>query len=194
MANVIQRPFVNYYCPVFVLYELSTPFLNIHWFFDKLNMTGSKAQLVNGLMLITTFFCCRLVWGSWQSIVVFSDIFYAMRQPGTMVSVGQEHNATIVASTDPTKEVMRFAHEETLPMWLAGAYLASNIVLNALNWFWFEKMIAAVRKRFTPSKEKTKIEVDADGKGISQEHIKTAVVDGGNQVFEVDRTELRHRK
>jgi len=188
------RPFVNFYCPTFILYELSTPFLNIHWFFDKLNMTGSKAQLYNGIALIFTFFCCRLVWGSWQSIAVFSDIYQAMQKPGTMVNIAEEHNATIVASTDPAKEVMRFAYEETIPLWLAGSYLASNLVLNALNWFWFEKMIAAVRKRFSPSKEKTKLEVDADGKGISKENVKAKIANGGAQVLEVDRTELRHRK
>ena len=45
-----QRPFVNYYAPTFILYELSSPFLNIHWFCDKLNMTGSKIQLYNGFI------------------------------------------------------------------------------------------------------------------------------------------------
>ncbi|PFH55466.1 hypothetical protein XA68_18265 [Ophiocordyceps unilateralis] len=42
------RPFVNYYGCVFILWELSTPFLNIHWFLDKTNRTGSRAQLYNG--------------------------------------------------------------------------------------------------------------------------------------------------
>ncbi len=46
------RPIANYYSCVFMLYELSTPFLNIHWFFDKLGMTGTKAQLYNGLLLL----------------------------------------------------------------------------------------------------------------------------------------------
>jgi len=40
-----QRPFVNYYGCTFILYELSSPFLNFHWFFDKLDMTGSLPQL-----------------------------------------------------------------------------------------------------------------------------------------------------
>lgn len=185
---------MNYYCPIFILYELSTPFLNFHWFFDKLNMTGSKAQLYNGIALIVTFAGCRLCWGSYQSIAVFRDIWTAMQTPGTVVNMAQEHNATIIASTDPKREVMRFANEETIPVWLAASYLLSNITLNTLNWYWFEKMIAAVRKRFTPSKEKTSMEVDADGKGIHEDHVKSEIVDGGAQVLQVDRTELRHRK
>ena len=52
---------MNYYGCVFLLYELSTPFLNIHWFCDKLNLTGSKIQLYNGFLLLGTFFLCRLV-------------------------------------------------------------------------------------------------------------------------------------
>ncbi|KAJ3025638.1 UNVERIFIED_CONTAM: hypothetical protein HDU68_006922 [Siphonaria sp. JEL0065] len=34
------KPFIMYYGAVFILYELSTPFLNIHWMCDKLGMTG----------------------------------------------------------------------------------------------------------------------------------------------------------
>jgi hypothetical protein len=33
-------------------WELSTIFLNAHWLFDKLKMTGSKAQMLNGLFLV----------------------------------------------------------------------------------------------------------------------------------------------
>jgi hypothetical protein len=38
-ALTSQRPFLNYFAPTFILYELSSPFLNIHWFLDKVNMT-----------------------------------------------------------------------------------------------------------------------------------------------------------
>jgi hypothetical protein len=30
------------------------------------------------------------------------------------------------------------------------SYLASNLTLNGLNWYWFSKMIATIRKRFDP--------------------------------------------
>lgn len=57
-------------------------------------------------------------------------------------------------------EIMRFAGAEYLPLWLALTYLASNLVLNTLNFFWFGKMIDAMRKRFVPAKkEKQKLEV-----------------------------------
>ncbi|KAI0280522.1 TLC domain-containing protein, partial [Russula aff. rugulosa BPL654] len=54
------RPFLAYYGPRFILWELSTPFLNIHWYGDKTGQTGSPLQLVNGLILISTFASARL--------------------------------------------------------------------------------------------------------------------------------------
>ncbi|KAL8816330.1 MAG: hypothetical protein Q9191_008352 [Dirinaria sp. TL-2023a] len=78
------RPFVNYYGVNLILYELSTPFLNIHWFMDKTGLTGSRAQLINGIMLLATFGGSRLVWGSYQSVMMYRDIWAAYTQPGEL--------------------------------------------------------------------------------------------------------------
>jgi hypothetical protein len=80
--------------------------------------------------------------------------------------------------------IMKFAGEEYIPLWLGFIYLFSNLVLNALNFYWFGKMIKAMRKRFTPQKEKTMekpILVKTTG---SNESVKV----------EVDQTEVRQRK
>jgi len=131
------RPFVNFYAPIFILFELSSPMLNFHWFFDKLNLTGSKYQLYNGLLLIATFFCCRVVWGPIQSFAVFRDIYLAWRNPS------------------PVPPQLEFLSTNALPAWLGLTYLGSNTILNMLNYYWFGKMIEAVRKRFRPSEKKT---------------------------------------
>ncbi|EKG15675.1 hypothetical protein MPH_07110 [Macrophomina phaseolina MS6] len=149
------RPFVNYYAPTFILYELSSPFLNIHWFCDKLNLTGSKIQLYNGFTLLGTFFGARLCWGSYQSVRVFYDIYRAVQVGGLAPSsgplgLGEGGNSTTVESAQPVSETMRFAEGTDVPIWLAATYLAANLVLNSLNFFWFNKMIATVRKRFEP--------------------------------------------
>ncbi|KAF2020991.1 DUF887-domain-containing protein [Aaosphaeria arxii CBS 175.79] len=145
------RPFVNFYAPTFILYELSSPFLNIHWFCDKLNLTGSKIQLYNGIFLLVTFFSCRLVWGSYQSVRVFTDVYRAMTmEPGTLQNVKFNNETSADGSLIPDNDIMRFAGEGQVPFWLAGCYLASNLTLNGLNWFWFGKMIATIRKRFDP--------------------------------------------
>ncbi|KAI7849693.1 TLC domain-containing protein [Circinella umbellata] len=73
------RPFINYYGAIFLLYEASTPFLNFNWFMDKLGWTGSKLQLVNGILLITVFFLARIVVGLVMSYYLWIDI-YAVRE------------------------------------------------------------------------------------------------------------------
>jgi len=120
------RPFVNYYAPVFLLYELSSPFLNFHWFMDKLQMTGSLLQLINGLCLLAVFFGCRLVFGTYSSYRVACDIYSAWANPPEdMIIQGQQ-----------------------IPTWLAITYALSNFTLNCLNFYWFSKMIDALRRRF----------------------------------------------
>ncbi|RUS22129.1 TLC domain-containing protein [Endogone sp. FLAS-F59071] len=68
------RPFLNYYGAVFLMFEMSTPFLNINWFLDKLGMTGSPAQIVNGIFLLLTFFWVRLVFGFYMSYRTYVDV------------------------------------------------------------------------------------------------------------------------
>ena len=41
----------------------STIFLNIHWFLDKTGRTGTTLQLINGFLLLATFFVVRIVMG-----------------------------------------------------------------------------------------------------------------------------------
>ncbi|KAK9444332.1 TRAM/LAG1/CLN8 like protein [Metarhizium brunneum] len=142
------RPFVNYYGCIFILWELSTPFLNIHWFMDKLGMTGSKAQLYNGFLLLSSFFSCRLVYGTYQSVMVFRDIWSAINGHPSSSSL---HLMTMQFATDVS----------TIPPWLGAVYLASNLTLNGLNFYWFIMMIKAVRKRFEPGQQpQTEVEVD----------------------------------
>jgi hypothetical protein len=47
----------------------------------------------------------------------------------------------------------RFAfagQEKFVPLWLGAIYLASNLVLNGLNIWWFGKMVQTIRSRFEP--------------------------------------------
>jgi hypothetical protein len=107
-------------------------------------MTGTKIQLYNGMLLIFTFFSCRLVYGTYQSIQVFRDVYRAI---GFDTATLEEKGGSLL-----------FANEKTVvPAWLAVSYLASNATLNSLNVYWFVKMIQAVAKRFTPA---SKEEVD----------------------------------
>ncbi|EIE80770.1 hypothetical protein RO3G_05475 [Rhizopus delemar RA 99-880] len=57
------------------MYELSTIFLNFHWFMDKIGWTGSRIQLVNGVFLLLTFFGARILFGTFMSFKMWNDIY-----------------------------------------------------------------------------------------------------------------------
>lgn len=134
------------------MYELSSPFLNIHWFCDKLDLTGSNIQAINGAFLVSTFFCCRLIWGTYSSVAVFNDIYRGMQAGFTKPTVVEKLTAFAREGdiNDPLGQTTAFMGVRYLPVWLGAAYLASNLVLNALNFYWFSKMIQTIRKRFDP--------------------------------------------
>jgi hypothetical protein len=174
---------VNFYACTFILYELSSPFLNFHWFFDKLDMTGSRAQLYNGILLLFTFFCCRLIWGTYQSLRVYQDVWFALHhQPASPHSTPLNSSASALPVPS---EVMSFAGPEYVPLYLAVMYVGSNLILNALNFFWFGQMIEAVRKRFKP--------VPAARPAEKPLVTKTTGADGKTRI-DVDDTEVRRRK
>lgn len=140
---------MNYYSSIFILWELSTPFLNVHWFMDKVNMTGTKAQLYNGILLLFSFFTARLVFGTYHSYCVMVDLWRAMNTTPTFEKL--------------TFNAMAFVNEDTtVPVWAALSYLSSNLTLNFLNFYWFFKMVAAVQKRFVPSKKPTEPLTEAE--------------------------------
>lgn len=176
--TIFQRPFVNFYTPVFILYELSSPFLNIHWFLDKVNMTGGKAQWYNGMMLLLTFFCCRLVWGTYRSVHVYVDMWRALSQTwSASVSSSPLDPVNINAQVFQTRDSSLCMNEDCAkaqaqidkysgytasgtPTWLVVTYIVSNLILNTLNYYWFSKMIDTVLKRFRgPPKQDKKEDV-----------------------------------
>ncbi|CAO2650446.1 Nn.00g017380.m01.CDS01 [Neocucurbitaria sp. VM-36] len=151
------KPFGNYYGLSFVLYELSTPFLNIHWFCDKLGLTGSKLQLYNGIALLFTFFGCRIVWGTYQSVMIYSDIYKGLTQPSEGLAGSLLNNGKCRGNLSGSGyELPRDCEVGDLPIWLISVYLVGNTALSLLNGYWFMQMVKAVRKRFVPKEEQAK--------------------------------------
>lgn len=173
-------------------------------------MTGSRPQWYNGIFLLSSFFCCRLLWGTYQSFHVARDVWYALYySPSTTKSVFEPS-----ADSD---EVMRFAGDYHVPVWLAVVYLGSNIVLNTLNWYWFGKMIETIRKRFTEAKSTKGKDEKEEGvliEGlIDSSTLMTDIVEeesdevktedkgkmekseaNGSSMIELERTEVRRRR
>lgn len=146
---------------MFLLYELSSPFLNIHWFCDKLDLTGSVYQAVNGAFLTGTFFLCRICWGTYSSVRTFSDFYTAIAAGRSQRPLGvmgedkplpgnQWQSGDVGLYYRDDEQATAFMGEAYLPLWLASSYFAANLVLNVLNIFWFTKMVQTIRKRFDP--------------------------------------------
>ena len=163
------RPFANYYGINFVLYELSTPFLNVHWFLDKFGMTGSTVQWVNGILLLASFFASRLVWGVYQSVHIYRDVYTAWRSQGVL----SDACATVFADLQSGGVANIPLACRQLPTWLGLFYVGANTALTVLNVLWFWKMIAAVRKRF-----------DGPKKGWKEERHHTALKAGTEGVLD----------
>lgn len=201
-----QRPYVNYYGPIFILYELSSPFLNFHWFLDKLQLTGSNYQLFNGIILMSTFFGCRLVWGALNSYWVFQDMWQAFQHGhligdsdlGLRLGLNQPAKPLTTENSAPVSDIMRFAGDRHLPLWLPLSYLASNIVLNLLNYYWFGKMIETIRKRFDPPFGTKGLDKDTKAKKEAEEKPEVALARGvyedGTKTMEVQGREVRSRR
>jgi len=157
-------------------------------------MTGSKAQLYNGIMLLFTFFGCRLVWGTYQSVRVYQDVWAALHHEPAAAGIHFDalNNGTASSleaaagkSAAPIHgDMMRFAGEEFVPLWLAFTYLGSNVVLNTLNFYWFGKMIETVRKRFQPPKEQRRKEKPIATRSTGA---------NGTVRIDIDETEIRRR-
>ncbi|PVF99036.1 hypothetical protein CPB86DRAFT_703920 [Serendipita vermifera] len=74
--SLSYRPFLTYYGPRFLLWELSTPFLNINWFFDRTGFKGGKIHLINGVSLLISFFSARLIYGTYMSYNFYQTALY----------------------------------------------------------------------------------------------------------------------
>jgi hypothetical protein len=123
----------------------------MHWYFDKLGLTGSKLQLYNGIALLVTFFGCRVVWGNYQSVFIYKDVWKAL-QTGSVDIV--YNNDPVFAYRKSPDMLLLHSQAMTISKWLAGLYLGSNTTLNFLNVYWFSKMIGTVMSRFQPKAEK----------------------------------------
>ena len=143
MLTLRQHPFGLYYGIQYALVELSTPFVNIHWFLNKLDKAGSTFQIVNGMLLIVTFACCRLIWGSYLTFVFFRDVWTALHAPQ---SSWTEYNYS------PSERPLILEHRA--PWWLAVMFMISNAVVMSLSAFWFTKMIATIQKHIDSSRSK----------------------------------------
>jgi len=136
-----------YYGIQYALIELSTPFVNFHWFLNKLGRAGSYLQIANGIVLIVVFAGCRLVWGSYLTIVFSRDSWSALHADGSRWTV---------YDYSPYQIPLKLEHKAE--WWLVAVFLLSNTVVMSLSAFWFAKMIQMVGGHLTSSTDAKKEE------------------------------------
>lgn len=123
------RPCCQSWVGKYLLYEASTPFVNVNWYIIQLTSSKEikeKRQVpmwlnaANGLCLLLVFFVVRICWGSLANLLLYRQILKAW---------------------------------ELLPTYRAVGLLALNIVLTLLNYLWFYKMVRIAQKLAAKSKK-----------------------------------------
>ncbi|KAJ1852366.1 hypothetical protein LPJ57_007669 [Coemansia sp. RSA 486] len=67
-------PFLQYYGACFMMFEVSTIFLNVHLFLEDLGLQDAILYFINGMALVSSFFFARIVYGTILSINVWRGI------------------------------------------------------------------------------------------------------------------------
>ncbi|SCU89568.1 LAFA_0E19174g1_1 [Lachancea sp. 'fantastica'] len=127
---VSLRPFCQSWIGKFLIFEASTPFVNINWYVSQLARSSPAGtapavplwfNALNGALLILTFFLVRIVWG-------FSAVIILVRQ--------------------------LWKERALLPVWLPITVMPLNIALNCLNLVWLNKMVRIAKKMAARSRKK----------------------------------------
>lgn len=120
---------------------------------------------------MTTFFGCRLVWGTYGAINVSKDVYRAVFE-GMSLADGLQSRALPGSSQknsrDLDSEATSYLEIQHLSLWIGVLYVTANSALTVLNAFWFSKMVQALRKRFDPPLGTKAVESDS-GKRLKDE-------------------------
>lgn len=63
LQSAFDNAYMNCAGAMFLLWELSTPFVYARWFLHKAGMSRTTAYKINGVLMVLVFFLCRNVAG-----------------------------------------------------------------------------------------------------------------------------------
>ncbi|XBW35245.1 hypothetical protein QEN19_000809 [Hanseniaspora menglaensis] len=115
-------PYYQNYVSKFLLFELSSPFVNLNWLFSTLIKEFEcdipmVLNALNGIALIIVFFLVRIVWG-WSCIIIMGYNIVSKK-----------------VFLDPK-----------FPAFIMFATFLINMALNTLNCIWLSKMVRIAMK------------------------------------------------
>ena len=71
---------------MFLLWELSTPFVYARWFLHKAGMSRTTAYKVNGVLMVLVFFLCRNVAGLGKVFhSIASSLLYPLKSMSAII-------------------------------------------------------------------------------------------------------------
>lgn len=129
MIGLTLRPVCQAWIGKFLLFEASTPFVNINWYITQLARGSSKPvvplwfNVLNGVLLISVFFLVRLVWGFIAVAILIHEMWQVWDQ---------------------------------IPLYVSAIILGINVSLDILNVHWFSKMLRIAKKMANGSKRVAK--------------------------------------
>ncbi|KAJ2710212.1 hypothetical protein H4R19_003857, partial [Coemansia spiralis] len=68
------RPLLQYYGACFMMFEVSTIFLNVHLTMEDLDLKDYIMYYINGMALVSSFFFARVVYGTILSVNVWREL------------------------------------------------------------------------------------------------------------------------
>ncbi|KAJ2000859.1 hypothetical protein GGI04_000008 [Coemansia thaxteri] len=71
---ISYSPLLQYYGACFMMFEVSTIFLNIHMTLDDMDLKDAIMYFINGMALVSSFFFARVVYGTILSINVWKGL------------------------------------------------------------------------------------------------------------------------
>eukprot|EP01025_Chloroclados_australasicus_P050018 TRINITY_DN5713_c0_g3_i1.p5 TRINITY_DN5713_c0_g3~~TRINITY_DN5713_c0_g3_i1.p5 ORF type:complete len:124 (+),score=10.16 TRINITY_DN5713_c0_g3_i1:487-858(+) len=102
--------------PLFLMWELSTPFVHLRWLLYKFGKEETIAYVVTFVFMFFAFFVSRNVWGTYVQFYWLYDVYQGIVHP----------------------------RGEIAPGYILITMLVGGTTLALLNWYWLIKMIDAV--------------------------------------------------
>eukprot|EP00892_Ulva_mutabilis_P001743 jgi/Ulvmu1/1156/UM107_0030.1 len=108
----------HFYGGLFLLWEISTPFVQLRWILYKMGATETTAYAINGLLMVFSFGMVRVVFGTYFTGLLYYDTWKELK-----------------------------SDSKTPDAFPAGVCAAATIV-SCLNYYWFSLMIKSLVKIF----------------------------------------------
>ena len=124
LYNICNAPMcTSLAAALFLMWELSTPFVYARWFLYNLDLANTRLYIINGLAMLTSFFCARNLLGAFMLFDFFKSTGHELALPKLSGRV--------------------------MPAYMIWIYRTACVTMTCLNATWFFKMARGAIKVLT---------------------------------------------